>query len=346
MFNHDIIVPARCEYIIPFEYHFGNDVYAMVEGSFSASHQYGIMLANCLVKCHNGRIPIRMLNPSDKQLVIPANRKIGRLIPFDIINNTELNERMEVALTTAPLSQEEFFELFNLNELKLAPKVLDRLQEILWKWRSAFAYGSEDDQMGSTDLVEHSIELTQERVIKQHPYRIPYAYREETKRIIDKMLRNGVISMSSSSYSSPVVLVRKKDGSLRFCVDYRKLNDITRKDVYPLPRIDDMMTLLSGNLYFSGLDAYNGFWHAKVKKEDRHKTAFSTPFGLYEFNRMPFGLCNAPATFQRLMDIVLAGLLWDICLVYMDDIIVFGRTMNISTISNEYSPLSSPPVSR
>ena len=120
--------------------------------------------------------------------------------------------------------------------------------------------------------------------------------------------------------------MRKKDGKLRFCVDYRKVNSITRKDAYPLPRVDDTLTTLDGTKWFSTLDMISGYWQVEVAPEDREKTAFCTHEGLYEFKVMPFGLTNAPATFQRLMDSVLAGLQWKSCLVYLDDIIICGKT--------------------
>ena len=135
-----------------------------------------------------------------------------------------------------------------------------------------------------------------------------------------------MIKPSTSPWASPIVLVQKKDGSTWFCVDYRKVNNVTRKDAYPLPRVDDILDTLAGSQWFSTLDLISGYWQVEVKEEDREKTAFCTPDGLFEFEVMPFGLCNAPATFQRLMELVLAGLQWMTCLVYLDDVIVTGKT--------------------
>ena len=140
------------------------------------------------------------------------------------------------------------------------------------------------------------------------------------------MLDQGVVRASSSPRASPVVMVKKKDGTLRFCIDFWRLNDVTIKDAHPLPRIDDTLKALKEAKYFSMLDLNSGYWQVPIKEEHKLKTAFSpSSWQLYEFNRLPFGLCNAPATFSQLMDNVLSGLSWEVCLYYLDDIIVFSR---------------------
>ena len=121
-----------------------------------------------------------------------------------------------------------------------------------------------------------------------------------------------------------MVLVRKSDGTLQFYVDYRKLNSITKEDSYPFPRVSDLMDSLSDACWFSTLDLRSGYWQVEVDPADREKTAFTMQRGLFQFRVMPFGLCNAPSTFQRLMELVLTGLNWEICLAYIDDIVVFG----------------------
>ena len=118
----------------------------------------------------------------------------------------------------------------------------------------------------------------------------------------------------------------KKDGSPRFCVDYCALNKLTTKDIYPLPRIDGTLDRLSGANYFTSLDAASGYWQVPVYEAHRSKTAFITHYGLHQFKVMPFGLCNAPATFQRMMDILLLGMNWKFCMAYIDDIVIFSKT--------------------
>ena len=123
-------------------------------------------------------------------------------------------------------------------------------------------------------------------------------------------------------------MVKKKDGSWRFCIDYRKLNEATHHDAYPLPRVDATLDSLAGSIFFTTLDLASGYWQVELEPRDKEKTAFSTSKGHFEFNVMPFGLTNAPATFQRLMKCTLAGLVGDQCLIYLDDVIIFSSTFN------------------
>ncbi|KMQ86077.1 krab-a domain-containing protein [Lasius niger] len=238
------------------------------------------------------------------------------------------------------LGQKEF-QIFTCSRLEnleeKVPQILNELFEensrnLNFSQRKVFAdFLSEfydifsGDVAGSCKLVEHEINLNNSCAIKQTPRWISIFMREEVNKIIEEMKEKGVIEESQSSWVSPAILVKKKDGSIRFCVDYRKLNAVTVKDSYPLPRIDEILDQLSGNSWFSTLDLKSGYWQIKICQKDKAKTAFLIGNGLWQFTVVPFGLCNAPATFARLMERVLYKLS-KICLVYLDDVIIFGKS--------------------
>jgi hypothetical protein len=141
------------------------------------------------------------------------------------------------------------------------------------------------------------------------------------------MLRNNIIRPSTSPFACPILLVAKKEeGQMRFCVDYRPLNNVTVKDRYPIPNIQLIIDSLHGAKYFSTLDLLSGYWQIEIEEKHKYKTAFICEYGLYEFNCMPFGLCNAPSTFQREMNTLFKDVLYEFVLVYLDDIIVFSKT--------------------
>ena len=162
--------------------------------------------------------------------------------------------------------------------------------------------GSSDGQLGCTDRIRHTIDTGDAPPIRQVPRRLAPSQREIAEKEINKMLDQGTID---SPWAAPIVLVAKKDGSTRFCVDYGKLNNVTRKDAYPLPRIDETLDTLSGAQWFSTLDMASGYYQIGMDDRDKCKTAFTTHMGLYQFRVMPFGLCGAPATFERVMELVL-----------------------------------------
>ena len=179
---------------------------------------------------------------------------------------------------------------------------------------------------GHTEAVEHTIDTGNSTPIRCAPRRMSPQKIKQEETCVAEMLAGSQIEPSDSPWSALVVLVTKKDGGTQFCVDYRRLNLATVKDAYPLPRIDDILDMLAGKRWFSTLDLSSGYWQVSLSPEARCKTAFATHLGLFQFKVMPFGLCNAPATFERLMDQVLQGLRWSRCLVYLDDIISFGTT--------------------
>ena len=189
-------------------------------------------------------------------------------------------------------------------------------------------FSRSDFDLGRSNLVPHRIDTGDARPFKEQLRRHPLAHLDYIDQQVDQMLRADVIEPCASPWSSNVVLAKKSDGTLRFCVDYRHLNDLTYKDSYPLPRVDSCLDALGGSKYFSVLDLRSGFWQVTMDARDSDKTAFVTRRGQFRFKVLSFGLANSPSVFQRLMDLVLAGMTWETCLVYIDDVIVFSKTFD------------------
>ena len=216
-------------------------------------------------------------------------------------------------------------EVFNMAQVKAnwSPQHITHLKRLLREWQHVWEC---PETLGRTGKGEHRVDTGMAPPIAQPLRRAAWAEKDFIQGEVQKMKKQKIVVESESPWSSPPVLVKKKDGSVRFCVDYRKLNEVTTPDQYPLPRIDDVLDALENGRYFSVIDLKSGYWQIPMKAEDAEKTAFRTADGLFHFTVMPFGLRNAPATFQRLMDVVFSGLKWQGLLVYMDDIIVYSST--------------------
>ena len=173
---------------------------------------------------------------------------------------------------------------------------------------------------------EHSIDTGTARPIKQRMRLTPMVFAPEEESHLQKMLDAGVIGPSISESASPPVLIRKRDGKVRWRIDYRNLNLVTKKDVYSLPLIEKCMDTLSGIEWFSKLDANSGYYQVKFRECDKEKTAFITKYGLFLLTRTNFGLCGAPSTYTRMMNFVLRGLTWNIVLAFLEDILVMGKS--------------------
>lgn len=199
-----------------------------------------------------------------------------------------------------------------------------KLQDFLVRELAAF-----ENVRGPTDRIKHKIRLKTDQPLKQRYRPRNPAMQAVINVEVEKMEQEGVIEPSQSAWSSPIVVVRKKDGSHRFCIDFRRLNAVTEKDAYPLPHITATLDKLRGAKYLSSLDLKNGYWQVPLAPESRPVTAFTVPGkGLMQFRTMPFGLHSAPATFQRLLDSVLGPELERNVLVYLDDIIIASQTFD------------------
>lgn len=275
----------------------------------------GLQVARTVVNVVGGIGIVRVANPTLLPIVVHRDAKIGWA--------TSLHEaQLGLAVPHDPTATEDFDVQTGPH---LTPSERDELLSVIHKFRHLFT--GEHNPIQRTHVTEHTINTGSSAPICQHPYRHSPFEREVIKAQVEEMLRDGVIRESHSPWSSPVVLVKKPQGGWRFCVDFRRVNAVTEKDVHPLPRIDDILDLLQGSRYFTTLDLTSGYWQVGIREEDKSKTAFACGSGLYEFNVVPFGLCNAPATFQRMINKVLSGLLWRVCLAYLDDIVIFSKTM-------------------
>ena len=211
---------------------------------------------------------------------------------------------------------------------KVSPKTStdtkEKLRTVIHEYQDVFQ--EPGGPSGRFTEAKHAINVEGHAPIKLPPRRYPIAQREVVEKEVKKMLDADIIEPSTSPWSANIVLVKKKDGSVRFCVDYRRLNSVTKKDAYPLPNISDSLDALSGSRLFSVVDLVSGFHQCELEESDREKTAFNTHQGLYQFKVLPFGISNSTGTFQRMMELVLSGLLYERCLVYIDDVVIIGKT--------------------
>ena len=190
------------------------------------------------------------------------------------------------------------------------------------------AFALSDSELGEADLVQHKIETNGAAPFRSSPHRLPYALCAELETELTKLEATGCIEQSTSPYASGLVLVRKKDGGLRVCIDYRGINKDTILDCYPIPRIDDLIDTVGqqNGQWFTTLDLMEGYHQIRMDPETKPKTVFTCHMGLYQYRRMPFRLTNAPATFQRLMNQLFSGNTWNFVFVYLDDLLIVSRS--------------------
>ena len=285
-----------------------------------------LTIPNALVNITNGKFLITCVNSSeeDKYISIPT---INKTKPY-------VESKDSFQINSLKTNNVDYNHLDKIDKLVRRDHLNHEENESLMKTISNYTdiFYTEGDKLTFTNHTKHNIPTTSETPINTKTYRFPYVHQQEVKSQVDKMLDENIIRPSTSPWSSPIwVVPKKKDASgkqkWRVVIDYRKLNDITIGDSYPLPNITDILDKLGHSTYFTTLDLASGFHQVEVDPKDIPKTAFNTPYGHYEFLRMPFGLKNAPATFQRAMDSVLYGLQGERCFVYLDDIVVFASSL-------------------
>lgn len=301
------------------------------EGLFIPTYHTGpVMLAATVTKATGGTALVPAINLRGDSIKLPGRKELGVWVPVDgeleVLSLNGALETDKISEWLASLGDTET-PLNDENEVNIGVEdctARELVIRMLRVYRELLMH--QGDCPPATALpVQHHIDTGDTRPIMLKRRRHAQTEDAVIEENVEKMLAAGVIEESNGAWGFPVVLVRKKDGEIRFCIDYRALNSVTKRDVYPLPRIDETLETLGGATLFTTLDLKAGYWQIEVAPDDRDKTAFTTKQGLYRFVRMPFGLTNAPSTFQRVMNGVLRGLTWQTCLVYLDDIVIFTR---------------------
>ncbi|CAC5420078.1 unnamed protein product [Mytilus coruscus] len=318
----DITIPEKSEMIIQ-----GKPVQNTLKGTTTVINSTteslqnkGVLVAKSLCTAGQQWIPLRVINVSDQPQPIFKNTlatTVETIPDQDIFYEQRVDHPPNISLSE---------EMLNRCHDQLTPDQYQIVQELINRNKNVCSTSKYDK--GLINVVKHKIDTNYARPIKPSTRRHPKAQRKEVGNEIQKLLDHGIISPSKSPWSGPLVVVRKANSSLRLCCDLRKINQITVRDSYPLPTIDDSLDALRGNTWFSTIDLVSGYYQCAMDPIDALKTSFVTSKGLFQFNRMPFGLSNAGATFKRLMESVSAGLQWETCIVYLDDIIVFSQTFD------------------
>ena len=334
----------------------------LLEMHTNLPENYGCMLAN------NVTVPVRIFNPTCEPVQIKQDSVIGQAESVNIVNTISKSEdpsqvgnmsivkriafrkKLEPKLTMtlsrrvskwqrkgiarrihadeprAPVP-EHLRELYEKSAKGKSEEQIRKIHNLFLDHQNVFA--KDEFDIGQTNLVEHTIDTGDSRPVKQPPHRMPLAFAGEDHKAIEKFTKQGGIRPSTSPWASPLVMVRKKTGDVRPCVDFRRLNSLTlNSNALPIPRIEDSINVLAGSTVYSVTDFLSAYCQVAMAENDIPKTAFCSKYGLHEFLFMPFGLTGAPATYQRLMELVLAGLQWSICLIYLDDVIIFGRNFD------------------
>ncbi|KAK3106295.1 hypothetical protein FSP39_017215 [Pinctada imbricata] len=321
--NKKVIIPPNTESIIkgsmykalPYQ-----PVCALLQATTKSSISNDIDISPVLINYNNysDTIPVLISNMSTKTVTINPKELVCDVQPVNL-------ENLPVKSTTATSSSSDAIDQMNIPRDELTSTQLSQVNSLLHDFQDILSTGDRD--IGHNEAVKHRIELSNEIPFKQRYRKIPPSMIDEVREHIQQLLEGNIIRKSHSPFSSNVVLARKKNGQRRLCIDYRQLNGRTIKDNYALPRIKDIIENLAGNRFFSVLDMKAGYHQVEIAEEHKERTAFTVgSLGFYEYNRMPFGLTNTPATYQRLMEECLGDLHLNICYIFLDDLIIFSTT--------------------
>jgi hypothetical protein len=270
---------------------------------------------------------IQLVNDTDSAIFLEPNTIIGTARKGQALDlrprGVRKVRRVSQSYQNKPLPP-HLVDLYQRSCEGLSAAQQESLKWLLIEYADVFA--AHDLDLGTFTALPHRIPVEPNTTpSKERMRRVPKGFEKEEEKHLQEMLAAGVIQPSISPWAAAPVLVRKKDGGVRWCIDFRKLNAVTKKDAFPLPLISDCLDALAENIFMSTLDMASGYWQIMIHPDDREKTAFITRYGLYEHVRMSFGLCNAPSTFQRVINLVLRGLTWNTVLAFLDDVLVLGK---------------------
>uniref|UniRef100_A0AAR2JKB7 Gypsy retrotransposon integrase-like protein 1 n=1 Tax=Pygocentrus nattereri TaxID=42514 RepID=A0AAR2JKB7_PYGNA len=300
-----------------------NETKAILEHPTWSSLPGGLLVQPCLIDVPSQppyKVSVMLKNESERDIVIPPKCILAELS----VIQTVLSQQQSV--NTEEVNSDEKPKLsFNFGDSPVSAEWKDRITKKLNSMPEVFAQS--DIDFGRTDRVKHHIKLSDETPFKHRARPIHPHDLDAVRRHLQELLQAGIIRESESPFSSPIVVVRKKNGEVRLCVDYRKLNLQTVKDAYALPNLEETFSALTGSKWFTVLDLKSGYYQIEVEEADKPKTAFVCPLGFWEFNRMAQGITNAPSTFQRLMEKCVGDMNLREVVVFLDDVIVFSKTL-------------------
>ena len=334
----NVVIPADSGVTIPCTTRQMPEGYSVLVEPLATHLNTGLVIYPTYSNVEHGRVMVQVRNYSKEDVVFSQPTRIAKVSACEemlpTISVFEEDHQVTIEVLKAQKNEEEKnkkslenlpFEV-NMGNVQLTPEQEEKFVDLLLRYQHIFSL--HEDDVGKTDRVKHRITTTDDVPIKLPDRRVPPYLIPEVKKQLQMWLKHGVIKESNSPYASQMVIVRKKCGKIRICIDYRALNLKTIKDSFPLPKIEEAIENLQGASYFCCLDLTQGYLQVQIHESDAHKTAFRALGNLFEFARLPFGLCNSPATFQRLMGKCLGDLFYQGgVIIYLDDIMVFATSI-------------------
>lgn len=305
-----------------------------VPGSTNLMEGNEVIVLQGVYQVTNGSGCIVVINISGGPISLKKTKLIARVhllpIEYNLKEHTEKVRSLDINKLTISKETSVPKQPITMNMLNVGSETTfeqkESLLQLVNEFRDCFALDM--SELGNSTISEMHINLNDDSPVAYKPYRLPYTERIIVRELVNEMLENNIVKESCSSYASPIVLVKKKNGEHRLCVDYRALNKKTVKDSYPMPVIDDQLDRLNGKTFFTSLDLKSGYYQIPMADDSMHLTAFVTPDGHFEYTRMPFGLVNAPAVFQHMINKALGPNRFDLALPYMDDILTPSSTID------------------